>query len=114
MDRTQNSPNGHLPIVDCTKVFSSSIHDRQEVATQIRRELLSRSYIYVTNHGIPEDAQSRIKASMERFFKSDLEAKMKIHESISTAKRGYQYIGEPREDDPGRRGMHELFTYFLV
>ncbi|KAL4862409.1 hypothetical protein BDV12DRAFT_203090 [Aspergillus spectabilis] len=122
-----------LPVVDCVGIFSSSHtrvahtqandwhgHDseseyvpthtkRKEAATNIRRHLELSTYIYAINHGIPEDIQKNAEMVMHNFFQLPLEGKRQVHESRSSAKRGYQCLRQVHDDTPGRRDLREAF-----
>lgn len=95
-----------VPVVDCAGVFSDDLSHRQSVADSVRDALHSCGTLYAANHGIPQAVQEQVRGQGQAFFGKDLDEKMEYHQSRSTSgKRGYNYLAEGRDDEPGRHGM---------
>ncbi|KAF2754140.1 hypothetical protein EJ05DRAFT_489397 [Pseudovirgaria hyperparasitica] len=104
-----------VPIVDCAGIFSSDSDERKSVATSVRSALRRYQTLYASNHGISGDLQELVKNHGNTFFSQPIEEKMKYHQAKSpSGKRGYQYISEGREDEPGRHDFREAFKAMLA
>jgi isopenicillin N synthase-like dioxygenase len=57
-----------IPVIDLTKSFSTSLVDRQAVATKIRDACTTSGFFYITNHHIPKTACDGILHEAERFM----------------------------------------------
>ncbi|KAJ4293590.1 hypothetical protein N0V90_008873 [Kalmusia sp. IMI 367209] len=82
-----------IPVIDLSPSFSTSLEDRQSVATQIRQACTSSGFFYITHHGIPPTTLQLILQQAERFFNLPLAAKEPLH--IKNSKYGYGW--EPSE-----------------
>ena len=81
-----------LPIIDFAPYFNQE--DTKQTAQQIRRELSRVGFLYIKNHGIPEELQDSILENSKKFFNLPAEEKMEIHMSKSgRAFRGYVTLG---------------------
>ncbi|KAF1969416.1 flavonol synthase/flavanone 3-hydroxylase [Bimuria novae-zelandiae CBS 107.79] len=82
-----------VPIIDLSPSFSSSLEDRQSVASQIRKACTTSGFFYVKNHGIPSPTLHSILKQAERFF--DLPSSKK--EDLHIKKSRYGFGWEPSE-----------------
>lgn len=98
-----------IPVLDCKDIFSPDLQKRQRVAQLVSQALQSSGVLYVINHGVPQELEGHLKDAARRFFDLPLDRKMKLHESKSQAKRGYQYLLEGRDDEPGRNGERRAY-----
>lgn len=67
-----------IPIVDFTKVNSSSLEDRKSVAQEVGKAFREVGFCYALNHGISEELQAELLRVMKQFFELPLEEKMKV------------------------------------
>jgi isopenicillin N synthase-like dioxygenase len=79
-----------IPIIDLKRSFSSSLADRQAVASQIHEACTKVGFFYITGHGMEEVCDKTLKLA-ERFFSELPQAsKDAIHLKQSTYHRGYE------------------------
>lgn len=93
-----------IPVVDFTKAFSDSLHDRKSVAKEVGDAFRNVGFLYAKGHGIPEDLQERTKNAMQTFFALPKEEKMKLHINNSPAVMGYEALLETKLDETTRGG----------
>jgi len=98
-----------IPKVDVSRIYSTHLADRQAIASHVRRAFKEVGFMYALNHGIPDEVEADVFRAAQSFFALPFDEKMMIHESKSFAKRGYQYIGEDKTDEPGRKDLREAF-----
>jgi len=79
-----------IPIIDLKSSFSSSLADRQKVASQITEACTTVGFFYITGHGGESACEEMLKLA-ERFF-TDLPQSSKdaIHMRSSKYFRGYE------------------------
>ena len=100
----ESSGDPQLPVLDCEDIFSSSLDKRLKVAWRVSQAFRNPGVIYATNHGLGEELVGRTRDIAARLFHLPLDRKMQLHEKKSKAKRGYQYLLENHNDEPGRNG----------
>ncbi|RUZ33565.1 hypothetical protein EN953_11940 [Mesorhizobium sp. M7A.F.Ca.CA.001.04.1.1] len=84
--------------------------NKQAVAKQIRWALSNNDFMYVKNHGIPQEFVDSVFDVSRRFFDLPMPQKMELHVSKSdVALRGYiEPFGE--NTDPGKtKDLKECF-----
>lgn len=110
--RARRESFDRLPVVDIAPLLDGS--DKQGVAKQIRWALSNAGFMYVKNHGVPQDFVDRAFDVTRSFFDMPMEQKMALHVSRSdVALRGYiEPFGE--NTDPGKtRDLKECFDPVL-
>jgi isopenicillin N synthase-like dioxygenase len=79
-----------LPIIDTSKMYSSSFCERLEVAKQIRDACTNNGFFYIKNHGVaPEVLQASHEACLQ-FFRQDADIKQRANSSQSKNFNGYK------------------------
>ncbi|KAG4077831.1 hypothetical protein HA402_013765 [Bradysia odoriphaga] len=86
-----------IPIVDleriaCTENTSSS--DWEDVAIEIRNSLHDVGFMYLINHGVPQDVIADNFKISENFFTLPREAKMKYKKNLKKSRNGWVEPGE--------------------
>ncbi|RWP28624.1 2-oxoglutarate and iron-dependent oxygenase domain-containing protein [Mesorhizobium sp.] len=97
-----------IPVVDIAPLLDGS--NKQAVAKQIRWALSNTGFMYVKNHGIPQEFVDSVFDVSRRFFDLPMPQKMELHVSKSdVALRGYiEPFGE--NTDPGKtKDLKECF-----
>ncbi|MDX8529319.1 2-oxoglutarate and iron-dependent oxygenase domain-containing protein [Mesorhizobium sp. MSK_1335] len=97
-----------LPVVDIAPLIDGS--NKQRVAKEIRWALSNTGFMYVKNHGIPQDFVDSVFNVSRRFFDLAMSQKMTLHISKSdVAFRGYvEPFGE--NTDPSKtKDLKECF-----
>lgn len=95
-----------IPQVDFTQMWSESLGDRKNVASEVGKAFREVGFMYAFNHGISEELQARTSKVVKEFFALPVEEKMKIHLNKSPAIKGYERLLETRLDDTTRGGMY--------
>lgn len=67
-----------IPIVDFSKMNSTSLEDRNSVADKVGKAFKEVGFLYAMNHGISEELQTELLRVMKQFFDLPLEEKMKV------------------------------------
>ncbi|MET2833077.1 isopenicillin N synthase family dioxygenase [Mesorhizobium shangrilense] len=97
-----------IPVVDIAPLLDGS--NKQRVAKEIRWALMNTGFMYVKNHGIPQDFVDSVFEVSRRFFDLPTWQKMALHIGKSdVALRGYiEPFGE--NTDPGKtKDLKECF-----
>ncbi|MER8968457.1 isopenicillin N synthase family oxygenase [Mesorhizobium sp. M0808] len=97
-----------IPVVDIAPLLDGS--NKHGVAKEIRWALSNTGFMYVKNHGIPQDFVDSVFDVSRRFFDLPMSQKMSLHISNSeVALRGYiEPFGE--NTDPGKtKDLKECF-----
>jgi isopenicillin N synthase-like dioxygenase len=106
--RAKRESFDRIPVVDIGPLLDGS--DKFAVANQIRWALSNTGFMYVKNHGIPQEFVDLTFEVTRQFFDMPMERKMALHVSKSdVALRGYiEPFGE--NTNPGKtRDLKECF-----
>ncbi|CAH2405931.1 isopenicillin N synthase family dioxygenase [Mesorhizobium ventifaucium] len=99
-----------IPVVDIAALLDRS--NEHKVAKEIRWALSNAGFMYVKNHGIPQDFVDSVFDVSRQFFDLPMSQKMELHVSKSNvALRGYiEPFGE--NTDPGKtKDLKECFDF---
>ncbi|EGN97900.1 hypothetical protein SERLA73DRAFT_74151 [Serpula lacrymans var. lacrymans S7.3] len=100
-----------IPIVDLEGLSSTSPQVRSELAHQVRDACVNVGFLYVKNHGIPEDYIQNALDAMKRFFALSLENKMKVHFKTTPNYKGYSPLLSGNNDPNNRGDLQEGFEF---
>ncbi|MGQ7932199.1 isopenicillin N synthase family dioxygenase [Paraburkholderia sp. D1E] len=100
-----------LPIVDLALLDSDDPCDRNALAEQVRRACLDTGFFYVRQHGVANDIIERQYALSRTFFDLDLEAKLRVAQHRSPAKRGYEPQSAQTLDNGSPPDLKESFRF---
>ncbi|MER9064408.1 2-oxoglutarate and iron-dependent oxygenase domain-containing protein [Mesorhizobium sp. M0698] len=106
--RAKRESFGKIPVVDIAPPLDGS--NKQWVAKEIRWALSNTGFIYVKNHGIPQDFVDSVFDVGRQFFDLPWSQRMSLHiRKSDLALRGYiEPFGE--NTDPGRtKDLKECF-----
>ncbi|KAJ3330736.1 hypothetical protein HDU76_004999 [Blyttiomyces sp. JEL0837] len=90
----------HIPIIDFGKFLHGSPSDRLETAKSLVDAYKSVGFIYLSNHGIPEEQIETVFAESKGFFDLPMDEKEKLPWDSPEANRGYS--------SPGREKVTQL------
>lgn len=86
-----SSQKFEIPVIDLAPSFSSSLADRQAVASEIREACTSSGFFYITSHGVPCSVCNSALSLAEHFFKDlSYEKKHALHMRNSSLHRGWE------------------------
>ncbi len=57
-----------LPIVNISKLFSSNLEDRKEVAKELGKAAREVGFLYITGHGIDKEKIDKINRYYKKIF----------------------------------------------
>ena len=77
MTRAQEAPSS-IPLIDFKVFVDGSEGDRQKIANNVCNACIHVGFLYIRNHGVPEELIERIFAQSNQFFNLPLEEKMQI------------------------------------
>ncbi len=78
------------PIVSLHGMRSENPAARARVAQSFRAACLDKGFLYITDHGIPEQLRQAVFAEARRFFALPPERKAEVHYANSPSKRGWE------------------------
>lgn len=93
-----------IPIVDISPMFRADRAGRMAVAKELRRACSEVGFMYIKNHGVPEERMINARAQMKEFFHKPLEYKLQYDIQQTQRHRGYVphgalYAGPNRKVD---------------
>lgn len=100
-----------IPVIDVGPMFSSSLTDRQLVASQIRDAAMNNGFFYITNHGVPSTVTDNAYASCLDFFRQPVELKMKADQKQSKFLNGYRPLKNQRINPSESIDVRETFSW---
>ncbi|KAI0365343.1 Clavaminate synthase-like protein [Pilatotrama ljubarskyi] len=101
----------HIPIIDLKDVDSPDPKTRKALADAVRDASINVGFLYVKNHGIPEETiQSALSATKE-FFSLPLDKKMELDMRKTSNFKGYNPILSSANNPLDRGDLHEGFEF---
>jgi isopenicillin N synthase-like dioxygenase len=97
-----------LPLVDISKLASSSLDDRMSVAREIDRACVESGFLYIAGAQMDDALFSRIVARARSYFALDIDTKMRSYIGLSENHSGYVPVGE-EQFAPDQRDLKEAF-----
>ncbi|KIK67822.1 hypothetical protein GYMLUDRAFT_36601 [Collybiopsis luxurians FD-317 M1] len=86
-----------IPVIDFARFRAAkSNSEKQETANEIVDAFKSSGFIYISNHGIPEETVSNVFRKSAEFFKLPEETKSQLAWEDPRSNRGYVKIGRER------------------
>lgn len=106
--RAKRLPFDHIPIVDLAPLTGAG--DKSDMAKSIHWALGNTGFMYVKNHGIPENLKAQAFNVAATFFDLPLAQKMALHIRHSgVALRGYTELFGENTDPERTRDLKEVF-----
>ncbi|MEB3210480.1 MAG: 2-oxoglutarate and iron-dependent oxygenase domain-containing protein [Leptolyngbyaceae bacterium] len=99
-----------IPIIDFSPFLDDDPEDKQKVAEAIYRACHEVGFMYLKNHGIPEEAIRKAFEQSQHFFALPLDEKKKIAWSNETSNRGYVGMERERLDETKPGDLKEAFN----
>ena len=96
-----------IPVIDIGPLRAGG--DRERTAAAILRASQEVGFLYVANHGIPDQLIGAARAAGLGFFRQALDRKLDV--TINTAHRGFLKIGDARMEDDARPDLKESFIW---
>ncbi|KAI0655414.1 Clavaminate synthase-like protein [Cubamyces menziesii] len=89
----------------------STAHTQRPVANAIRSACINVGFLYVTNHGIPEETIQRALSASKEFFSLPLNKKMELDIRKTPNFKGYNSILSSNTDPLNRGDLNEGFEF---
>ncbi|MCC6471921.1 MAG: isopenicillin N synthase family oxygenase [Alphaproteobacteria bacterium] len=105
----QRVPFDSVPVIDLGPLRSGDPAGKRRTADAIGRACEEIGFIYIANHGVPQDLIDHTFAEAKRFFALPLAAKMKIPLKDSANYRGYFPLKEEKTDVTAMGDLKEGF-----
>lgn len=92
-----------IPRIDLSAI-DGDLESRKAIAVKIREAAMSTGFIYIHNHGIPEELIQGALTHVKEFFDQPLAEKEKVKTSISGKSVGYTGVGRTQINKTETRG----------
>ncbi|MGG6240847.1 isopenicillin N synthase family dioxygenase [Nodosilinea sp. AN01ver1] len=99
-----------IPLVDFSPVLTDDPVGKIQVAADIYHACHGVGFLYLTNHGIPEEAIAAAFAQSQQFFALPLAEKQAIAWSSEVSNRGYIGLERERLDETQPGDLKEAFN----
>jgi len=100
-----------IPIIDLQNVSSTDPDIRRALAEAIRDACMNVGFLYVKNHGIPEETIDGALAASKDYFSQPLESKMELDIRKTPNFKGYNGLRSSNNDPDNDGDMHEGFDF---
>lgn len=99
-----------IPVIDFSPFVTDDLEGKQRVAQEIYRACHQVGFLYLTHHGIPQEAIAHVFDQSRRFFASPDEEKQAIAWSNEMSNRGYVGVERERLDETKPGDLKEAFN----
>lgn len=100
----------NIPLIDFAPFLSDDPVSQQRVAREIYHACHDIGFIYLVNHGIPQEAINRAFEQSRHFFNLPLAKKQEVAWSSEASNRGYVGIERERLDENQPGDLKEAFN----
>ncbi|KAI0698155.1 Clavaminate synthase-like protein [Cytidiella melzeri] len=100
-----------IPIIDLANAQSPDTTERMQLAAKIRDACINVGFLYVKNHGIPEEIIQRAFVATQEFFSLPDSQKMEVDNKKTANFKGYNAVLASNNDPAGAGDMHEGFEF---
>lgn len=97
-----------IPTIDLADIDHPDVNVRRRLANETYKACTDCGFFYIKNHGISDELQRDTLAALHRFFALESSKKMEAHVQKNPAIRGYEPMGETRNDPRTRMGRLPL------
>ncbi|KIP03983.1 hypothetical protein PHLGIDRAFT_213895 [Phlebiopsis gigantea 11061_1 CR5-6] len=101
----------HIPIIDLSDIDSCDPVTRRALANSIRDVCINVGFLYVKNHGIPDNTVNSALAASKEFFSLPHEKKTELDITKSPGFKGYNSLLSSNNDPTSMGDMHEGFEF---
>lgn len=104
------SASVEIPVIDFSPFLTDDVEGKQRVAQEIYRACHQVGFLYLTHHGIPQEAIAHTFNQSRQFFALPDEEKQAIAWSNETSNRGYVGMERERLDETQPGDLKEAFN----
>ncbi|KIM74834.1 hypothetical protein PILCRDRAFT_827899 [Piloderma croceum F 1598] len=101
----------HIPIVDLENVSSEDPVTRRALVDHIRDACINVGFLYVKNHGIPEETIQGALSASKDFFSLLLETKIELLNKKNPNFKGYSPLLSANNNPENAGDLHEGFEF---
>ncbi|KAI0329030.1 Clavaminate synthase-like protein [Cubamyces sp. BRFM 1775] len=100
-----------IPIIDLKDIDNPNPEARKALGSAVKDACINVGFLYVKNHGIPEDKIERAYSASKDFFSLPVERKMELDIRKTSNFKGYTAILSSNNDPLNRGDLHEGFEF---
>ncbi|KAH9891881.1 Clavaminate synthase-like protein [Cubamyces lactineus] len=100
-----------IPIIDLKDLDSPRPEARKALGSAVKDACMNVGFLYVKNHGIPEETIQKAYSASKEFFSLPLDKKMELDMRKSSAFKGYNALLTSNLDPINRGDLHEGFEF---
>ncbi|KAL4249350.1 iron/ascorbate-dependent oxidoreductase family protein [Abortiporus biennis] len=101
----------HIPFIDLQEVDNPDPATRKALADAVRNACINVGFLYVKNHGIPEDTINKALEASKKFFSQTEDKKLEIDIRETPNFKGYTALMSSNNDPENAGDMHEGFEF---
>ncbi|KAI0754477.1 Clavaminate synthase-like protein [Daedaleopsis nitida] len=101
----------HIPIIDLKDVDNPDPTVRKALGDEVRKACMNVGFLYVKDHGIPEETTEKALEFSKAFFSLSDEKKMELDIRKTTNFKGYNAIMTSNNDPANDGDLHEGFEF---
>jgi isopenicillin N synthase-like dioxygenase len=84
---------------------------KEELLAKLRDACTRVGFLYISDHGVPQDKINDLFQTAEKFFEQEKEKKNEINYKKSQILRGYEPPAEVRTDETRKPDLNEAFNW---
>jgi len=100
-----------LPIIDMGGVRDANAAAMKRAAAEIHKAFTTVGFLYIANHGLPEDVISETVREAQAFFRQPVEKKREV--AINKRHRGFNALGDALMYEATKPDYKEFYTIGL-
>ncbi|KAL1937798.1 hypothetical protein VTO73DRAFT_12817 [Trametes versicolor] len=101
----------HIPIIDLKDIDDANPETKKALGKAVRDACINVGFLYVRNHGIPEETIDAALSASKDFFSQPLDQKMELDMRKTANFKGYNAIFTSNIDPLNRGDLHEGFEF---
>ncbi|KAJ8487237.1 hypothetical protein ONZ51_g4303 [Trametes cubensis] len=100
-----------IPIIDLQDIDNPHAEAREALGRAVKDACIHVGFLYVKNHGIPEETIERAYSASKEFFSLPVERKMELDIRKTSNFKGYNALLTSNNDPLNRGDLHEGFEF---
>ncbi|KAI0763557.1 Clavaminate synthase-like protein [Trametes elegans] len=100
-----------IPVIDLKDVDKLDAESRKALGDAVRDACINVGFLYVKNHGIPDDTINGALEASKEFFSLPLDKKMELDMQKTSNFKGYNPVLSSNNDPLNRGDLHEGFEF---
>ncbi|OJT13003.1 hypothetical protein TRAPUB_10480 [Trametes pubescens] len=100
-----------IPIIDLKDIDDANPETKKALGKAVRDACINVGFLYVRNHGIPEETIDKALSASKEFFSLPLDQKIELDIRKASNFKGYNAILTSNNDPLNRGDLHEGFEF---